>query len=246
MRNFIKISAAIAMATSAATAAHAKDEDTGVYVSLNIGGASLNDPTVSYYDAGGTFGGTGAIDTATAKLDAKGAVAFGGAIGYDFGTIRADVEVQYSRHKIDSLTFLAINGSATTLTPADRSDACAYLEAQACEGSGNTFAIPEMRLRQLSAMGNLWLDLPVSKGVVPYVGAGLGISGVEVDGEGKGKLAWQLGAGVAINLSPSIALTADFRHRQVASTDNAFDSTSGFRTSKIKTNSFQAGFRVKL
>ena len=72
-----------------------------------------------------------------------------------------------------------------------------------------------------------------------------GISGFEVDGEGKGKLAWQLGAGVAFNVSPGIALTADYRHRQVGATEVPYDNASGFRVTSLKTDSLQAGFRVK-
>lgn len=245
MRTFFKIIAATALSTGVATAAQAQADDTGVYMSLNVGSAKLSDPTVTYYDVGGTFGGTGATDTASAKLDTKSAVTFGGALGYDFGTVRTDIEVQYARHNIASLTVLSLNGSAVTLTPAERTDVCDYLEATACGGSGNTFTVAGSRARQLSAMGNLWLDLPVSAGVVPYVGGGVGISGFEVDGEGKGKLAWQLGAGVAFNVSPGIALTADYRHRQVGATEVPYDSVSGFRVTSLKTDSFQAGFRVK-
>lgn len=244
MRTLFKIATAAAMTASAATAAHAQDNDTGLYVSVNAGSATLSDPVVTYYDVGGTFGGTGTTDTASAKLDTKSATTFGGAIGYDFGTVRADIEVQYGRHNIDSLTFLDLNGTPVTLSASDRVDVCDYLEATTCGGTGNTFTIPGSRVRQLSAMGNIWLDLPLSKSIVPYVGGGAGISGFEVDGEGKGRFAWQLGAGVAFNLSPSLALTADFRHRQVSGTEVPYDSVSGFRVTSLKTNSVQAGLRI--
>lgn len=245
MRSFLKIVAAAAISASMATAVQAEEsDDTGLYISLNAGSASLSDPTVTYYDVGGTFGGTGTTDTATATLDTKSTVAFGGAVGYDFGTFRAEAEVQYGRHNIDSLTFVAVNGTPAALTAGDRTDVCDYLEAATCGGSGNTFTIPGSRVRQLSVMGNVWVDLPVGKTVVPYVGGGVGISGFEVDGEGKGNFAWQLGAGVAFKLSPKFALTADFRHREIAATDIPFDSASGFRVSKLKTNTIQAGIRL--
>lgn len=241
--NTIALGAAIAAAPQVAYA-QASDDDGGFYMAVKAGVANLSDPTVTYYDVGGTFNGTGATDTATAKLNTKSAFAIDGTIGYDFGSLRADVEVAYSRHNIDSLTFVSLNGTAATLTPADRADVCTYLEASPCGGSGNTFLIPGSRVRQLSAMGNLWLDLPIGTSVVPYVGGGLGISGFEVDGEGKGRFAWQLGAGVAFKLSPAIALTADFRHREVGKAEIAFDSVSGFNVSALKTNSLLAGLRV--
>lgn len=244
MKNFITILAFSAAAAAVPGAALAQNaDDKGFYIALNVGSASLKDPVVTYYDAGGTFGGTGTTDTATATLDTKSALAFGGTLGYDFGNVRSDVEFQYSRHKISSLTFTSVNGAATTLSAADRSDVCDYLEATTCGGSGNTFVFDGSRVRQLSAMANLWLDLPVGGSVVPYAGGGVGISGFEVDGEGKGKFAWQLGAGVAVKLSHGVALTADYRHREVAKTRVDFDNVSGFDVGKLKTDTIAAGLR---
>lgn len=230
-------------AVAAATAAQAQNANSGFYMAARVGSASLSDPDVSYYDVGGTFGGTGTRDTATANLETKSAVTFGGSLGYDFGMVRADLEVDYARHNIDSVTFVGINGSAVTLSPADRVDVCDYLEASSCGGSGNTFVIDGSRVRQLSAMGNLWLDIPVGGTITPYVGGGLGIAGFEVDGEGKGKFAWQLGAGVAVNVSETVAITVDYRHRQVGRTVVEYDSASGFEIDKLKTDAITAGLR---
>lgn len=229
---------------AAATAAQAQDaDDGGFYVAARVGSATLSDPVVTYYDAGGTFGGTGTRDTATASIDAKSAVTFGGTIGYDFGMVRADVEVDYARHKIQSLTFNQLNGTNVTLTAADRVDVCDYLEADTCGGSGNTFIFDGSRIRQLSAMGNLWLDLPIGDTIVPYAGGGVGIAGFEVDGEGKGKFAWQLGAGVALNVSDAVAVTVDYRHRQIGRTVVEYDAASGFEIDKLKTDAITAGLR---
>jgi opacity protein-like surface antigen len=226
------------------TSAWAADEDgKGFYVAAEAGVATLSDPVITYYDAGGTFGGSGAEDTASARLTTKSAFTFGGTVGYDFGMVRADVQIQYSRHKIPALTIQSVNGSAVTLDQEARDEVCAYLEADTCGGSGNTFNIPGSRVRQLSAMANLWLDLPVGDKIVPYVGGGAGIAGFEIDGEGKGKFAWQLGAGVAFKLSDSMALTADYRHREVGKTTEAYDATSGYRLTKLKTDALTAGVR---
>ncbi|WP_423142842.1 outer membrane protein [Parablastomonas sp. CN1-191] len=241
MRGFFCAAALGALA--AATPACAADGDaSGFYIGVDAGIASLNDPVVTYSDVGGTFGGTGARDTATAQLKTDNAFTFGGVLGYDFGTVRTDLEVAYARNKIASLTFLTLNGKTVTLSAADRADVCDYLEADTCGGSGSTFAFDGSRARQLSAMGNLWLDVPAGGGFTPYVGGGLGISGFEIDGEGKGKFAWQLGAGAAIAVSPATALTFDFRHRQTSST-TIEDGTSTFSVDKLKTNTFTAGLR---
>lgn len=213
-------------------------------MAVNAGVATLSDPDVMYYDVGGTFGGTGSRDTATAKLDTKSAASFGGALGYDFGAVRADVEVACAKHSINSLNFISFNGGTVTLSAADRADVCDYLAATTCGGSGNTFVIAGSRVRQQSAMGNLWIDLPIGGGATPYVGGGLGISGFEVDGKGKGKFARQLGAGVAFKLSSGLALTADYRHRVVSQTTVPYDSASGYQISALKTDSIMAGLRV--
>lgn len=244
MRNLITTLAIGAAAFGATGAANAQEaDDGGFYVALNVGSASLKDPTVTYYDVGGTFGGTGAKDTAVASLDTKSAVTFGGTLGYDFGTIRSDIEIAYSRHKIDSLTVVSLNGTTVALSAADRADVCDFLEASPCGGAGSTFTFDGSRVRQLSVMGNLWLDLPVGDTIVPYVGGGAGIAGFEIDGEGKGKFAWQLGAGVAFKLSSTVALTADYRHRETSKTNIAYDSTSGADVGKLKSDSLLAGIR---
>jgi opacity protein-like surface antigen len=218
-----------------------------VYVSLDAGVAKVNDVNVDYFDEGGTFGGTGTQDTAQFNADLKSAFNVSGAIGYDFGLIRADVEVAYSRNKIKALTLKGLNGSAVTLTPADRSDVCDYLEADACGGSGNTFEFDGSKLRQLSALGNVWVDVPTGSVVTPYVGGGLGVAGFELDGEGKARFAWQLGAGVAFNVSPAAAITLDYRHREAKGatiTGDDFED-AGVRVGKIRTNAFTAGVRFR-
>lgn len=233
--------AAVAVVPGAAYAQEA--DQTGAYVGLHVGSASISDANVQLYDAGGTFGGTGTTDTADGRYDLKGAVNFGGVIGYDFGPVRADIEIDYAKHDVASFTINSVNGSPVTLTAADRTDVCDYLEANSCGGSGNTFIIDGSRARTLSAMGNLWVDLPIGGTVVPYAGGGVGVTGFEVDGEGTGKFTWQLGAGVGFHLSPSVVLSADYRHREVGATQIEYDASSGYRIGKLKTDAFSARVR---
>lgn len=239
-------SAGIVVLSAIACPSVALAQDTGnkgFYIGVDAGTSSVGDVDIVYYDAGGTFGGTGARDEARGEIATKSALAFGGVIGYDFGTIRSDIEIDYSRNKISALTVNNVNGTAVTLTPADRQEICDYLEADSCGGAGNTFEFDGSRVRQLSAMANVWLDLPVGRTLVPYAGGGIGIAGFEVDGEGTGKFAWQLGAGVAAHLSQSTAITLDYRHRQIGRTTIEYDQNSGFELDKLKINAFTLGLR---
>lgn len=243
MSHWMAAGSALAAAIMPQAVSAQEADGKGFYIGLDVGVASVGNADITYYDKGGTFGGTGPRDTFDGTFDADSAVNFGGVVGYDFGTIRSDLEIDYSRNKISAFTINRINGSTVTLTATDRAEACSYLQANSCGGSGNTFAFDGSRVRQLSAMANLWLDLPIGSMITPYAGGGVGISGFEVDGEGRTKFAWQLGAGVAANLSPTTALTLDFRHREVARTQVDYGNGSGFELGKLKTNTFSAGIR---
>lgn len=238
------VAAFLAGASSASAQDADEESEKGFYIGLSGAIASVQDTNISYYDAGGTFGGTGATDRADAKAELKKSAQFGGTIGYDFGMIRSDIEIAYSRNRISALTIERINGAATTLTAADRADVCDYLEVTTCGGSGNTISFSDgSKVRQLSALGNIWVDVPLGKVVTPYAGGGVGIAGFELDGEGKARFAWQLGAGVHIAVSRTVGITLDYRHREAKGSRIVYDSVSGFDIGKIRTNSFGAGLR---
>ena len=238
------VAAFLASASNASAQDADEESKKGFYTAVSAAVASVQDTTISYYDEGGTFGGTGATDRADFKADLKKSAQFGGTIGYDFGVIRSDIEIAYSRNRISGLAIERINGAATTLTAADRADVCDYLEVTTCPGSGNSFTFSDgPKVRQLSALGNVWVDLPLGKVVTPYAGGGIGIAGFELDGEGKARFAWQLGAGVHIAVSRTVGITLDYRHREAKGSRIASDSFSGFDIGKIRTNSFGAGLR---
>lgn len=222
----------IALAAIAAVPAHAQDNN-GFYIQLNAGIANVGDTDVTYFDDS---------DVYETSADLKSSVTFGGALGVDFGTVRGELAVDYARNKITGLTLESVNGSEVTLTPADIVEICDYLEADNCSGTGNTINVAGSRARQITALANLWLDLPIGETVVPYVGGGAGVGGFEVDGEGKAGFAWQAGAGVAFNVSKAVVLSADYRRRQV----NGGDVDDGFsRVGKIKSNIISAGLRFR-
>jgi len=240
MRKFILM----AGAATALVGAPALAEDGGAYVSISAGVASVSDTEPRYYDVGGTFGGAGATDSVQTSIELKSSGAFSGVAGYDFGVMRAEVEVGYNRNEIEAINIKTVNGAPVTLTPADVADVCLYLDLSGCTASGNRIAFSDGgRVRQLSAMANLWFDFPVSGRITPYVGGGAGLLGFEADGEGDATFAWQLGAGLAFQASPNVAITADYRYRSADGKDIAYDSVSGFEMGRIKTSTFSAGLR---
>ncbi|MDK2768450.1 MAG: outer membrane beta-barrel protein [Sphingomonas sp.] len=225
-----------------AAPAHAQNEP-GFYVALSAGQNMAEDTDIRYYDTTGTFGGTGTTDSADTTADLKSAATFGGAIGYDFGTVRTDVEVSYARNRLASLTVKSVNGAAVVLDPTDIQDICDYLEASACTGSGNTIRFDGGRIRQLSALANLWVDLPIGDSITPYFGGGIGATGFESDGEGAVSFSWQLGAGVAAKVTEGVSLTLDYRYRSTSGKNVAYDANSGFETGTIKGSALTAGLR---
>lgn len=222
----------------------------GVYISIQGGETYVDDTDIQAYDVDGGLGlGTnGSQDTLDTTYGLKPTTSINGAIGYDFGRVRADIEVGYARSTIDSITVNQVNGAAVTLTAGNAASLCSYAGLGGCTlNAGNTITFTSgPKLRQLSVMGNVWLDLPIGGGTIePYVGGGVGALGFEIDGEGKGKFAWQLGGGVAFKLSDGFALTADARYRQVGGVDVPYDSVSGYRTGKISTTLIGLGLRLR-
>jgi len=234
-------------ASCLSTAAYAQDGDDGgrgFYAGLSVGIAAVQDTDIRYYDAGGTFGGTGTTDSVDGRIHMKSAAEFKGVAGYDFGTVRTDVEVAYQRNRVSALSIDKVNGGNVTLDAGDVADVCDYLEVSGCGLSGNTISIADGgRVRQLSALANIWLDLPIGNVITPYAGGGVGVTGFEIDGEGKARFAWQLGAGVAVRLNDHIALTVDYRHRQAKGGNLPYDAVSGADLGNIRTNSGSAGLR---
>lgn len=232
-------------ATTISTAAAAADADKkGFYVGVGAGITALQSANAGYYENDGFFGTAGgAQDRIDGRLRFKSAAEFNGTLGYDFGSIRADLQISYARNSIKSLEVLTLNGAPVTLGPGDIADICAYLETTPCGGTGNTVTYGGGRLRRASALASVWLDLPIGSGITPYVGGGAGIAGFEVDGEGTGKFAWQLGAGAAVNVANGVAITFDYRYRNANGARIEYDATSGFDLGRLKSHSFATGLR---
>lgn len=246
-----KISAVAAVVTAMApAAAHA-----GVYASVNVGGASPADVSAVVYAPSGAIFGEGAVVAAAAvpagsdsiegKFDLKPAMQVSGAIGYDFGLVRAEAEVAYSRHSVRALNVTKLTGfgGSTTNLQDGAGDACAYLGVATCPTSGNSIAYSGQKIRQLAGMANVWIDLPIGGPIEPFVGGGIGVVGLENDGEARSAFAWQLGGGVAYKLAGGLALTADVRYRSVNEISFDFGGSEGLNFGRLKTTTYGVGLR---
>lgn len=246
---FRRLAMAALVAGGAAMPALAQDrpvDDRGLYVAVEASRTSLSKTDITFQDDGGTFGGTGAQDSVATKSKTKAATGFGGALGYDFGTIRADIELDYARNRIRGLEVKSVNGTAvTSIGAADAAAFCTYAEFTGCSVDGTTLRFDGGRVRQASGLFNLWLDLPLSSRAAVHAGGGAGIGGFEVDGEGEARFAWQLGAGAALYLSSAVAITADYRHRRIngATFTDADFPDYALRVGKLKSDTASLGLR---
>ena len=251
---------AVALAAAVIPAA-AQAGETGFYGSINVSGVSTSDvDSVIYAPDGAIFGyiydakvikaaapAPAGSDIIEGSWDVKSSLGVSGAVGYDFGMFRAEAELAYSRGTVRTFNVTQLTGysGSTTTDFGDGSyDACDYLGLTACDYTGNAVNMEGLKLRQLSGMANLWVDIPLEAPVEPYVGGGIGVTGLEVNGEGKTAFAWQVGAGLAYKISDTVAITADYRHREADGVQFNYGGGEGANFGKVKTNSYGMGLRV--
>jgi opacity protein-like surface antigen len=179
------------------------------------------------------------------KIGLKSSGEIRASVGYDFGLIRADVEVSYTRSRIKTVSLTSYNGAPSNSSnqAGFGSYVCgALFEDGTCTQSGGTVSVKGgSKVRQINALANVWVDLPVAERFHPYVGGGLGVAGFESEGEGRSVFAWQVGAGLAYDVTPHVALTLDYRHRQTSRLKDAFD--IGADLGRAKVNTYGAGVR---
>jgi OmpA-OmpF porin, OOP family len=167
-----------------ATSAQAADK--GMYVSVNGGLSFLSDSD--------TFAPT-FTPPENLHLGFDSGFNVGGAVGYNFGNIRAEGEIAYHTNDIDELS--------TTLVPF----------FPATDGSASA----------LSFMVNGYYDFHIGNSAwVPYLGVGAGAANVDVDLSFLGAtpqiddnatvFAYQLMAGLGFNISSNMTLTAGYRY----------------------------------
>jgi opacity protein-like surface antigen len=109
----------------------------------------------------------------------------------------------------------------------------------------------------LFALANLWLEVPIGLGPLrPYAGGGVGFGRLDLDIETSGGstlfddadwgFAWQLGAGVAFDVSESIAIDLGYRYKRIENADIEVhdDWATGEEVEKdYKSHNFLVGLR---
>jgi len=100
----------------------------------------------------------------------------------------------------------------------------------------------------LYLLGNVWFDLDTGSGFTPYIGGGVGVAGVDVNFEqwdwelDGGGFAYQLGAGVKVDVADNIALDLGYRFKSVPGvTVDDVDGDDDWLTFDLQSHVFQAG-----
>ena len=163
------------------TSAHAADK--GMYFSGNVGLSILSDAD---------------NDQAGTVLESSYDLGFnvGGAVGYDFGNVRAEGELAYHRNDVDE-----VQGTGIFAFPP-------------VPGDGSASAI--------SFMVNGYYDFHIDNSAwVPYLGVGIGFANVDWDVSASGTqrvddsatvFAYQFMTGLGFNINPTTTLTAGYRY----------------------------------
>lgn len=128
-----------------------------------------------------------------------------GVVGDVVGPVRVEGEIGYRQAAFDRV---AVGG-------------------QHSDASGNASSV--------SALANVWYDIPVGSSVTPYVGGGAGLASVSADHYAIGgnaiandqdvRFAWQLGGGVQVPVTDHAKLDVGYRHFET--TDPTFTTVFG-------------------
>lgn len=153
----------------------------------------------------------------------------GGAVGIDWGNqVRTEIELSHARWTSD--TARVTTTGAPFNTPAQSDASATYL------------------------LGNAWLDLNQGSMFTPYVGGGLGIGWANVNGGtdtiyathfNASGLAFQLGAGIRVDLSDSISIDAGYRFKDIVGLNYNSDSLISLTDTSLASHNFQVGLTLK-
>jgi opacity protein-like surface antigen len=101
-------------------------------------------------------------------------------------------------------------------------------EAQLAIGAGSTTYDVDGDAHALFVLANLWLELPIDEAIRPYVGGGIGIGRLDLELEGTTPsatvgivddsswgFAFQLGAGVAFDITDNLAVDVGYRFKRI-------------------------------
>jgi opacity protein-like surface antigen len=179
----------------AAGSAFGQTNTTGLYFSGNLGLAFMSDSDMT----------DSTVPGATVSVEFDSGLALGAAVGYDFGSVRLEGELDWQQNDLDKAEALGVGVGLS--------------------GDVSIF----------SFLVNAYVEWETQSPLVPFVSAGIGFANVDVSdfqvpGSGLPSssdddtvLAWQLGAGVGYAVTPSTLV--EFKYRYFATADVEFNTT---------------------
>lgn len=156
------------------------------------------------------------------NIESEGDAGFAGGVfaGYKFGNgLRIEGEGTYRRNDLDTLTIANDGGLGVALGGSS-------LNGMSASADGD--------VSSFSFMANVWYEPDVFRGLLPYIGGGIGVSHVSADASVSGVqivddsdtvFAGQAGTGVGYAITPDIVLALDYRFLITA--DPTFDDATG-------------------
>jgi len=186
----------------------------GPYISVNLGGAFLNDSDQSQ----------GGYDLETMKFDPGFASSFAG--GFNFGMFRIEGELGYQGNDVD--------------TKYDDYYYDHYYDDDYDHDHhyDDDYYDDESDLTAYSLMGNFYLDFVNPSPVTPFLTAGIGMATVNLfDYDHDTVFAYQVGAGLAFAINPHMSI--DLKYRYFATEDPDF----GGLEAKFASHNVYGGFR---
>ena len=168
----------------------------GPYISVNLGGAFLNDSDQSQ----------GGYDLETMKFDPGFASSFAG--GFNFGMFRIEGELGYQGNNVDNKY--------------DYEYYDYYYHDDYYDDHHHSSNDDSSDLTASSLMGNFYLDFVNPSPVTPFLTAGLGMATVSLfDYYDDTVFAYQVGAGLAFAINPRMSI--DLKYRYFATEDLDLD-----------------------
>ena len=191
-------------------------------------------PYVSVF-AGGSF----ASDTDAAlegvdfyKFDTEIGVTFGGALGLQINNwSRVELELSHSSYSVDQVSASGQNWGPTPT---------------AISNTGNVNAT--------YVFANAWFDIKNQSQFTPYIGGGLGVGffeagefgslaflpGTEINAKNT-EFAFQLGAGLKVDLTDSIAVDVGYRFKNISDVSFDFSSNDSDANGRFSSHNIQVG-----
>ena len=114
------------------------------------------------------------------------------------------------------------------------------LELEYSEGE-NDVSNSDSALEVQSLLGNVWYDFRAGERLRPYVGFGLGMANMELNGSDDDVFMGQLGAGVNYHLTPRLVMDAGYRY--AVSEDPEFASSGSKLETEYEAQSLMIGLR---